>query len=224
MPMGRVRQSQDFEQWAALWNSYPCPPMFTARRGAMMLAGLLMLAGCGGESTSPTNGAAATSDLLGSTLGTATGTVSTVLTSITALQRTTPLAADITVSQTIGSAGGVLAIPAAGITVVVPVGAVASPTLFTMTARKGSSVAYDFAPHGITFAKPLVMTQSLVGTNATLLNYTLLKIGYYADPSQLTSTGGVLSELTSGVVSLLSWSFTANIKHFSGYMIACGRE
>ena len=94
----------------------------------------------------------------------------------------------------------------------------------TMTARAGSVIAYDFAPHGITFAKPLVFTQSLQGTSATLLNVTLLKLGYYADPSQLTFVGGLVSELTSGVTSLLSWTFTANIRHFSGYIIACGRE
>lgn len=139
------------------------------------------------------------------------------------LQRSAPLAADITVSQSIGTAGGTLSIPAAGVTVTVPAGAVSGPTQFTMTARAGSLIAYDFAPHGITFAKPLVFTQSLNGTNATLLNKAFLELGYYADPSQLNSVGGLLSELTSGVVNLLSWNFTANIKHFSGYMVACGR-
>ena len=93
-----------------------------------------------------------------------------------------------------------------------------------MTARAGSLVAYDFAPHGITFTKPLVFTQSLTGTNASLLNKSLLELGYYADPNQLNAAGGMVSELTSGVVNLLSWTFTANIKHFSGYMVGCGRE
>lgn len=190
----------------------------------MMAASLLLLAGCAGESTAPSGGAAASSDLLGGLVGGVTGVLKTVLVPVAGLQRTAPLSASITVSQSIGSAGGTLSIPAAGVTVTVPAGAVSAPTMFTMTARAGSLVAYDFAPHGTVFAKPLVFTQSLTGTNATLLNVALLELGYYADPSQLTSAGGLLSELTSGVVDLLSWKFTANIKHFSGYAVGCGRE
>lgn len=190
----------------------------------MMLAGLLLLAGCASETTSPTKAAAASSDLLGGVVGGVTGTLKTVLTSVVGLKRSTPLAADITVTQTIGSSGGTLSIPAAGVTVVVPAGAVSSNVQFTMTARAGSLVAYDFAPHGITFAKPLVFTQSLNGTSATILNAPLLELGYYADPSQLTAVGGLVSDLTHGLVNLLSWTFTANIKHFSGYVVGCGRE
>jgi hypothetical protein len=138
------------------------------------------------------------------------------------LQRTSPLAADITVSQTIGSTGGTLSIPAAGVTVVVPYGALSAPTLITMTARKGSLVAYDFAPHGITFAKPLVFTQKLQGTTASLLNSSFLQLGYYSDPSLLTAVGGLVSELLGGNVNLLTWTYTGTIKHFSGYMMGCG--
>ena len=92
-----------------------------------------------------------------------------------------------------------------------------------MTARKGSLVAYDFAPHGIVFAKPLVFTQKLQGTNASLLTAPLLQLGYYSDPGLLTAVGGVVSELLGGTVNLLSWTYTGNIKHFSGYMVGIGR-
>jgi hypothetical protein len=190
----------------------------------MMLASLLILAGCASESTSPTQGGAAAGDLLGGVVGGVVGTLKTVLVPVTGLKRTTPLAADVTITQSIGSAGGTLSIPSAGVIVVVPKGAVSATTQFTMTARAGSVVAYDFAPHGISFAKPLVLTQSLTGTSASLLNVSLLELGYYADPNQLTSTGGLLSELTAGVADLVSWTYTANIKHFSGYMVSCGRE
>ncbi|MDQ2666553.1 MAG: hypothetical protein M3Z05_11150 [Gemmatimonadota bacterium] len=189
-----------------------------------MAASLLLLAGCSAETTAPTAAAAASSDLLGGVLGGVTGVLKAVLVPSIGLQRTTPLSAAITVSQSIGSAGGTLSIPAAGVTVTVPAGAVSVPTQFSMTARAGSLIAYDFAPHGTTFAKPLVFKQSLTGTNATLLNKAFIQLGYYADPNQLNSVGGLLSELTFGVVDLLSWNFTANIKHFSGYMVACGRE
>jgi hypothetical protein len=197
--------------------------LIAARRCAMMAASLLFLAGCSGEPTAPAQGAGASSDLLGGLVGGVTGVLKSVLVPSIGLQRRTALPEAITVTQTIGSAGGTLRIPAAGVTVTVPAGAVSGPTSFSMTARAGSLVAYDFAPHGITFAKPLVFTQSLSGTNATLLSKAFLELGYYADPSQLNSFGGLVSELTTGVVNLLSWTFTANIKHFSGYMIGCGR-
>jgi hypothetical protein len=143
---------------------------------------------------------------------------------VNGLQRTKALAAPITVSKAIGSAGGTLAIPEAGVTVTVPQGALAATTTITMTARAGTLVAYDFAPHGITFAKPLVFSQKLSGTSATLLNAPLLQLGYYSDASLLTKTGGLVSELLGGVVNTLSWTFTSSIPHFSGYMVSCGRS
>jgi hypothetical protein len=157
-------------------------------------------------------------DLLGSVTGLVTSLVS-----VDGLQRTTPLAAPITVTKTIDASGGTLAIPQAGVTVVVPQGALAKATTITMTARAGTLVAYDFAPHGITFAKPLVFTQQLRETNASLLTAPFLQLAYYKDASLLTKVGGLVSELLGGVVNLTSWTFTGSIQHFSGYMVTCGR-
>jgi hypothetical protein len=156
----------------------------------------------------------ASSDLLGLTS----------LLGMNGLQRTRALAVPITVSKAIGRDGGTLAIPEAGVTVTVPTGALSASTKITMTARAGTLVAYDFAPHGITFAKPLVFSQKLSGTNATLLSAPLLRLGYYEDASLLTKTGGVVSQLLGGVVNALSWTFTSSIPHFSGYMVSCGRR
>ena len=156
----------------------------------------------------------ASSDLLGLTS----------LLGMNGLQRTRALAVPITVSKAIGPDGGTIAIPEAGVTVTVPRGALAATTKITMTARSGTLVAYDFAPHGITFAKPLVFSQKLSGTNATLLSAPLLRLGYYEDANLLTKTGGVVSQLLGGVVNALSWTFTSSIPHFSGYMVSCGRR
>ena len=150
------------------------------------------------------------------------GTVSSLL-QLDGLQRTKALSAPISVSKSIGVEGGTLAIPEAGVTVVVPRGALSATTKITMTARAGTLVAYDFAPHGITFAKPLVFTQQLRGTNATLLSAPLLGLGYYSDPSMLGKTSAVVSDLLGGVVNTLSWSFTSAIPHFSGWVVTCGR-
>ncbi|MEO7455172.1 MAG: hypothetical protein ABIY52_02855 [Gemmatimonadaceae bacterium] len=198
------------------------------RRFTALAAGLALLAACSGEPmTAPpaplaTPAAAPSADLLGGLVGGVVGTVTSLIT-LPGLQRTTPLAANITVSQTIGTAGGTLSIPSAGVTVVVPAGALSKSTLITMTARKGYLVAYDFAPHGITFAKPLVFTQKLSGTSANILTAPLLNLGYYSDPNLLTAVGGLVSELLGGNVNLLNWTFTGSIKHFSGYMVGMAR-
>jgi hypothetical protein len=205
--------------------------MNIAFRRLATLALTLAVAGCSSDqATAPATLSAPTAgpsnDLLGGVLGTVGGVVGGLtdalgLTSVRGIQRKTPLAAPITVVKTIGREGGYLSIPEAGVTVIVPYGALSSPTEITMTARAGSMIAYDFAPHGITFAKPLVFNQSLRGTNAGLLSP--LKLGYYSDPSLLTQTTALVSELINGVGTLLTGTFTAPIKHFSGYVVTCGR-
>jgi hypothetical protein len=195
------------------------------RRISLLAAGIALFSACSSEPISAPQAtqiaapaAAPSADLLGGVVG-----IVKKLIVMPGLQRTTPLAANITVTKTIGTAGGTLSIPAAGVTVVVPAGALSSNTVITMTARKGYLVAYDFAPHGIVFAKPLVFSQKLTGTNASLLSVPFLQLGYYTDPGLLTAVGGIVSELLGGTVNLLSWTYTGNIKHFSGYMIGCGR-
>lgn len=189
--------------------------MSNFRRAAAVALVALGLVSCS-DRTAPTGttlaSPSASRDLLGTLIG------------VNGVQRTKPLADSITVSAVIGGDGGTLAIPAAGVTVVVPRGALIAPVTITMTARAGSLIAYDFAPHGIVFAKPLRFTQSLQGTNASVLGTTSMQLGYYTDASLLSSTGGLVSELLGGTVDLLRWSFSAPIPHFSGYMVACGRE
>lgn len=186
---------------------------------------LALLAACSAEPTSPPMSSAApiagapSENLLGSITGLLQGTLSAVV----GVRRTSPLSAPLTTSATIGAAGGTLSIPAAGVTVTVPKGAVSGPTNFVMTARAGALVAYDFAPHGITFAHPLIFTQKLNVTNANLLSAPLLGLGYYSDPSLLGPIGGLVSELLSGSVNIGTWTFTSTIPHFSGYLMTSGR-
>ena len=170
----------------------------------------------------------ASQDLLGGLLGTVTGVVGGVtntlgLTNANGVLRTRPLNAPITVRKTIGRTGGTLSIPDAGITVIVPFGALDRDTEITMTARAGYLLAYDFAPHGVTFRVPLVFRQSLNNTNVGLLSPLALKLGYYEDPSLLGKTTALVSEVIGGLTSILTRTFTAPIDHFSGYLVICGR-
>ena len=193
----------------------------THRRLATLIFGALALVSCG---TEPPTGISrldvAPSDAPSTSL---IGALTSLLT-VDGLQRTTPLAAPITVSKAIGVDGGTLSIPAAGVTVTIPRGALAQTTTVTMTARAGTVIAYDFAPHGISFAKPLVFQQQLRGTNASLLTAPLLRLGYYSDASLLTKTGALVSELLGGTLNLVTWTFTAPISHFSGYIVCSGRR
>lgn len=186
------------------------------------LAGLALLSACSTDSTSlPSAPDASLSRANVRGISIATASTKTL---VTGAQRVTGLTSSITVTQAIGVNGGTLSIPQAGVMVTVPAGALAATTLISMTARAGKVISYDFAPHGTTFAKPLVFTQALAGTNASPLMASLLQLGYYADENDLTELGGAVSELSAGSFSLVNGSFTSSIWHFSGYMVACGRE
>jgi hypothetical protein len=142
---------------------------------------------------------------------------------IVPLQRTTPLAANQQVSATIGILGGTLTIPTAGLTIIVPPLAVFSPTTITATALAGSSVAYEFAPHGLQFLAPVVATQSLVATEAGAGGPVFgqpLYVGYFASSGLIAS----VTELLNAPVNLLGLTSTAVLWHFSGYTWSSGRE
>ncbi len=160
----------------------------------------------------PTDSASA---LLGGLLGGTKGT-----TKIVPMLRSKPLASDIVVSKTIGVLGGTITIPNAGLTIVVPPLAVGKNTAFKITARKGSYLAYDMEPHGTKFLLPLVATQSLVNTNAKGILNLKLSLGYYTDPSKITT----VSELLGVQLDLLRLTAVSTIPHFSGYIYASGRE
>lgn len=189
------------------------------------------LAACGAtDSTAPTSPAApalqqtiaprdtASASLLGGLLGGVLGTSQQV----TPLTRLTPLAAPITVSKRIGILGGTLAIPQAGVLIVVPPLAIPSTKTISVTALAGSNVAYEFAPHGLKFTLPLVMTQDISHTqarNGGLLDALSLKVGYFPDASQMTT----VTELLNVQVDLLNQTAIATLWHFSGYIYAGGR-
>ena len=143
------------------------------------------------------------------------------------LTRTTPLAADSTVSKTLGVLGGTITAPG-GLRVVVPRFALASTTTITVTALKGNIVAYEFGPHGTTFRVPLEMTQDLHGTSAEgNFGAAASEIGYFADRSELdyTTRQARISEfLPIGLRVAAGTVITYQVRHFSGYVIVTGRN
>lgn len=212
---------------------------------ALTLAVVATVVACRGErvaapaSAPATTAPAAKGDLLGSLTGTLTGTVTgtltatvTTVTSITealpVVNRLTPLANDVTWSFVAGPNGATSRNSATGLTVVIPQGALAANTTITVKALAGSVVAYEFQPHGITFAKPVTLRQDLSLTNvAAILGLTPMAGAYYntstlpLDPS----TGLVtVNELEPTTVDLLHLAVSFKIGHFSGYVVAYGRS
>jgi hypothetical protein len=186
---------------------------------AALLAAATLVTGCAlDRSTSPSGDAPSAPSAPSSTLLSLGQT-----TTVTPLLRTSPLATDQTATATIGALGGVISLPGAGLTVVVPPLAVRTATKFSVTALAGSRVAYEFEPHGLKFLVPLVATQSLRGTQAQsggLINPLSLYAGYFPDSKQITS----VSELLNLNVNVLSQTSVLTIWHFSGYIIATGRS
>ena len=214
-----------------LWNGLDRSLSVTVSRIATMrprsltsfvvaVAATFVASACASDSPAapkaPPASQAASHSLLGGLLGGSTTTTWTV----DPILRSTPLASDIVVSRNIGPLGGTISIPGAGLTIVVPPLAVPTTTAFRITARKGSFVAYDMEPHGTKFLVPLIATQSLVNTNASGLANLSLSLGYYPDPSHITT----VTELLGVQVDLLKLTAVATIPHFSGYIFAGGAE
>ena len=158
--------------------------------------------------------------ILDPVVNTLLGTSDTVL----VLQRNAPLDHDITVSKVIGSGGGTLAIPDAGLTVAIPSGALSYPTTITVTALQGNRVAYEFGPHGTKFAKPVAMSQDLRKTVITpeMLPYVSFKAGYFSSLTDLLFglLRSIVDELLPATADASSMVVRFNVSHFSGYLVA----
>lgn len=136
------------------------------------------------------------------------------------LTRTTPLAQDYSVTETVGPNGGIIRIPEAGLLVAFPRWAVRSPTQITVTAPAGDLVGYHFQPHGLEFRRSVAVVQNLNGTNAPGLFGGLgssMRVAYFQGPLNPVVTA--LEILPLDVLGWLNLGFF-RIDHFSGYVIA----
>ena len=114
-------------------------------------------------------------------------------------------------TATIGRQGG--SISAGPHTLVIPPGALLSPTTITMTAPTGLGVnAVTFQPHGLQFLTPASLTMSY--SNCSLLGLLLPKEIAYTDDNL-----NILSYLLS-LDNLLSQRVTGKVNHFSAYVVA----
>lgn len=158
------------------------------------------------------------------TLGTTTTTE--VAASVGVLQRSSPLGKDVSVTADIGKLGGTMEIPEAGIKVIFPANAVTpsgrhKSVRITLTALKGSNVAYVFQPHGITFREPVTVHQDAKATDAWK-NPALLgsRGAYFSSTTALSGTRAAVSEFRPTEYELTGSKFRWTIDHFSGYLLS----
>lgn len=215
------------QEWRTSTRISPMKRLSVRPIATFAAASLLILAGCR-DSIAPAHvrslpDAAQPEALLGINLPIVDDLLGTGDT-VTVLQRAVPLPTAITVATVIGSDGGTISVPGAGLTVSVPAGAVAYPMTFTVTALAGRPVAYEFAPHGTTFAKPLTMTQDLRVSYLTpdALQYVHFHAGYFSSTSNLIDQllRAVVGELLPASADPNDMVVRFNVSHFSGYLVA----
>jgi hypothetical protein len=199
--------------------------MFRSVKAAIGLSVAVVLAGsaCSEASriTGPTKAAPAQpSNLLGIDIDIGLGGLVPRL--VRPIERTTPLASDVTWSFEAGPAGAVSANSTVGLTIVIPYGALTSNQTITVTALAGAPVAYGFEPH-LDFERNVTLRQQLDGTNAGLLE-PLLGAHFATDRLELDAQGLLsVTETVPAVTSLLARTTQFRVGHFSGWIVASGR-
>ena len=214
----------------AIWRSRK-----TTRLAILAAATFAIACGDSTTTTEPPSARSASTDarqndgLSGSGKSTITSAASTC---VQALQRLIPLRSAVTYTKVISSNGGKISVPEADFELDVPSGAFDGKAItFTVTAYAGSTIAYDFQPHGIVFRKPLKAIQHLDHTNwgsQKLPNgyFPSLTGAYFSDTTKfnLNSGWGIVDEFESTQLSDGGRTVIWDIPHFSGYIVASGRQ
>jgi hypothetical protein len=194
---------------------------FRTLSAAIALAAVSLFSSSCGDATAPASRTDAPSALLGLPSGLGSGVGTLVDTTLNTLQFAVPLLSDISRSATIGPDGGTIEIPETGFRLDIPKNALNTPTLITVTAVQGSTVAYEFEPHGITLNKRLIVTQSLGVTSivSTLLGHSFTG-AYFTSRDDVRPDGtAFVHELEPTTTDLLSLQARFSIGHFSGYLV-----
>jgi hypothetical protein len=134
------------------------------------------------------------------------------------------------VSASIGYNGGSLAIPGSDFTITFPKGALNQSTWITITSDGSGYVSYDMKPHGLKFAKPVIVTQRLSNTSVYKTSAALnAACAYFStDPLDLSGILKALEIETTIIYSapnsgqLVPEIETWQLNHFSRYMLASG--
>lgn len=174
-----------------------------------LVLGSLALGACSDNTTAPEPAAPDPSaSLVGGLLPLGGNTVEVA-------HRTVPLAEDEVASAVVGKWGGILRLPRAGLTVVIPPGALRGEQRITVTAPAGDLVGYHFAPHGLEFRRTASVFQDLDNTDVGLLDNPVAAY-FEGDLGPLVEALEILRLNLIGLLGIAEF----RIDHFSGYVIA----
>lgn len=183
----------------------------------LLLPAVALLAACGPDSTQPSeliHTGAPVLELFDPAL------------EVNVLQRSAPLLHNFAAVGVIGRQGGTLAIPEAGFSIEFPPNAVRLPTPISVTALPGTAVGYVFAPHGLTFRKPPVVTQELRGTavfgDPALRG--MLEGAYLPELAGLAGPTARVRETRPTQVDVTGWKMQFTVDHFSIYLASTSRR
>ena len=123
-------------------------------------------------------------------------------------------------SALIGPAGGTIRLPHAGLTLVIPAGALSHAVTITARTASGDLVSYSFAPHGLVFNRPIEIDQDPSGIRSS--GGAEVVAGYLAHGRLDVDSGGVghFAQLMPVHHSGAAIAFLT--VHFSGYAFASG--
>lgn len=181
----------------------------TLRRllGASLLAVIIIGTACSDNAptaapaAAPVPEATVSDDLLG-------GLVGGLLKPVTGL-----LSCDVsqtrTASKVVGSQGGYITVGAHAL--VIPPGALSGNVTISAVAPAGNRVAVDFAPHGLRFARPTVLSMSYA--ECGLVKGLLLRIVYVDDSERIL-------QILPSLQNLRQRRVVGTTDHFSKYMLA----
>ncbi|MEP6495175.1 MAG: hypothetical protein ABJF01_20985 [bacterium] len=207
--------------------------LFSVRRllVPVTIAIAALVAACGSDASNPTGLKAPDQASLSKSL-----TVTQQQTLAQGLMWSTPQPV-VSATKLITPAGGTIELPAVGLQVQVPKGAVAANITITVTTLAGNVVAYDFQPHGTVFNVPLKFVQDLQYTNFAGIKLPKdfsknFEGGYFLDSQSIDQTTGLVavSEFIPATdeVTISSkgkyGSLSFPVRHFSGYLISVGRR
>lgn len=146
---------------------------------------------------------------------------------VAVLERLRPVHGNHGATMTIGPDGGEIVIPETGFRMLVPAGALATPTSISVHALRGTAVAYEFGPHGLEFLAPVRIVQDLRETTAARNPWVRrsLSAGYFENASMAFDPINGSATITERMRARVTWDLEAvtfEIVHFSGYLVATG--
>ena len=141
------------------------------------------------------------------------------------VRRELPMAQQTSWSFDVDARGTTVRYPSVGLTITVPAGAVAAPTHITVFCLRGAPLAYRFEPHGLQFAQPIQLTQSLRGLVLDGASQPIPQLfaGYFAADSLLTdsaSGNARVIEILPVQIDVRGHNAILSVRHFSGYTVA----